>query len=254
MNKVEITVPRNFEEVTPKQLRFLASLQMAGETEENIWSKCFIRFAGIKPITTINDVCYLVKKDFKGYFTMSVDDMAYFARQMKWLTKSYVGITPLKISRFNPCDRLLRNTVFIQYLDAENYYQAFLHKKDPVYLDKLIATLFQTGMEYDNAKTAARAKRISRSRRNVEKYIVIIWMIGIKEFFSRKFKHLFARASGEESDEPINMIEIMNNQVRALTDGDITKRKQVLSSSTWDALIELNEKCREAAELKSKTK
>jgi len=42
----------------------------------------------------------------------------------------------------------------------------------------------------------------------------------------------------------------MSNQIRLLTEGDITKKKQVLASLTWDALKEMDDKCREAEEIK----
>ena len=72
-----------------------------------------------------------------------------------------------------------------------------------------------------------------------------------------KFKYLFRKkAESDDDDEltPPNMLEMVTNQVRMLTDGDITKNKQILAANTWDALSELDNKGREYEELKSKTK
>ncbi len=41
----------------------------------------------------------------------------------------------------------------------------------------------------------------------------------------------------------------MNAQIRALTKGDITKEKEILSLDTWRALTELNAQAREYKEL-----
>ena len=44
----------------------------------------------------------------------------------------------------------------------------------------------------------------------------------------------------------------MNAQIRALTGGDITKEKEVMSMDCWRALTELNEKAREQQEFNQK--
>ena len=46
----------------------------------------------------------------------------------------------------------------------------------------------------------------------------------------------------------------MNNQIRALTEGDVTKENEILALDTWRALTELDAKAREAEEFKLKTK
>ena len=44
----------------------------------------------------------------------------------------------------------------------------------------------------------------------------------------------------------------MQAQIRALTDGDITKQQAVYDSLCWDALSELDNKAREAEEFKAR--
>jgi len=254
MNKtINLTVPRNYNEMTEKQVRYVAALQVAGQPEEIIRTKCFNRFAEIKPVAHIGDTYYFVRPKIKEVFSLNTSEVAYFAKKLDWLTKYYTGIKPVaKIGRYKACDELLRDTTFIQYLDAENFYQAFLFTKNEAHLYKLMGTLYQKGKDYNNSLTDRRAKHIAMKATEVEKLIVIMWMMGVKEYFSKKFKHLFVRADQDEDDEPVapNMFEIMSNQIRLLTEGDITKKKQVLASLTWDALKEMDDKCREAEEIK----
>ena len=47
----------------------------------------------------------------------------------------------------------------------------------------------------------------------------------------------------------MNFIELYNVQLRALTDGDVTKEKEVLRLECWRVLTELEAKAREAEEL-----
>ena len=252
---IELTVPRGYSEMTENQLRYVAALQVSGQTEESIRTKCFIRFAGIKPVAHLGETYYFIRPKFKGTFSLKAEEVAYFSKKMDWITKNYIGITPIqKIGRYQAVDRIFRDITFAQYLDSENYYQAFIFTKKEQYLHKLMATLYLTGKKYDNSLTDKRAKYFTRHASEVEKIATIMWIMGVKEYFSIKFNHLFSGTSaGVGGDEKApDMFEIINNQVRALTDGDITKREKVLQSNTWDALKELNEKAKEAKNLTKK--
>jgi len=118
-----------------------------------------------------------------------------------------------------------------------------------------MATLYmKKSQKYDNDLTEKRSKKLSR-RSKVEKLIVFMWFTGIKEFFALKFPELFARTGGGiEGEKAPDMYQIIQNQVRMLTEGDITKRDLVLQSLTWDALDELNQKVRENNELRAMNK
>lgn len=252
--KVELTVPRSYAELSTKQVKYIARLQLSGETAENICTKCFIRFSSIRPVARVGEINFFLKKKVKGFFSMTTEEVAYFSKKMDWVNKNYVGIQPMNSGRYKPCDKVMRDTNFIQYIEAENYYQAYLHKKDDQYLYKLMAVLFQPGNKYNNLKVSKLSKYF-KYRPQIEKHITLMWMVGIKTYFARKYKFLFSRISGDGQDEEEtlpDMAEIINNQLRILTEGDITKRKLVLSSNTVDALSELNEKCREYQQLKNK--
>ena len=248
MGTINLTVPQHYGEMTEKQVRYVAALQVAGMPEETIWLKCFTRFAGIKPLCQLKERYYFIKKGIKLPFSLQIDEINYFVKQISWLTQNYSGIAPVHIStKYFPCDKLLRDTVFVQYLDAENFYQAYLHTKQPIFLYKLMATLYQRKGEYNNDISQRQIRKFSRASEE-EKLLVIMWMTGIKSYFARKFKYLFEHVSEDDvNDEtPPDMYAIIQNQIRMLTDGDITKRSQVLNSNTWNALEEMNQKAKEA--------
>lgn len=84
-----------------------------------------------------------------------------------------------------------------------------------------------------------------------------MWMIGIKEAFKKQWPYLFHSTNpDDEFDQGTapDMHTIIQNQIRMLTGGDITKRSEVLSSSTWAALDELNTKARESMEIEQQLK
>ena len=258
MSTINLTCPRNYGEMSEKQIRYVAALQHAGMSEIAIWTKCFVRFTGIKAIGGTSERYYFMKKHLKGFFSLSIEETCSFAKKLDFLTKKYVGIQPMsKIRMYRPCDKLLRDTVMLQYLDAENYYQAFLFTKEPDHLHKLMATLYQLpGKKYSNDLRERHIKRMAR-RSEVEKLIVVMWMIGIKEAFKKQWPYLFHSTNADdEFDQGTapDMHTIIQNQIRMLTGGDITKRSDVLSSSTWAALDELNTKARESMEIEQQMK
>lgn len=256
--KINLRAPKSYCEMTEKQVRYVAFLQLKGLAEETIWTKCLVKFTGIKAIGGTSDFYYFAKRQLRGFFKLTIEEFNYFSKKMSFITKSYFGIHPVsKIGKFTPCDELLRDTIFLQYLEAENEYQAFLFNKEEKHLYRLIAILYQNCKKYNNNIIDKRAKYFSRYATEVEKLITLMWMVGIKEYFTCKFNFLFCRVddgSEEQSTTAPDMYGIIQNQVRMLTDGDITKREKVLSSNTWDALEEMNAKIRDAKELEKITK
>ena len=249
--KIELTAPRNFSEMTEKQTRYLATLMVAGQTEAQIRTKCFVRFAGIRPVAQTEAVYFFVKPRLKGFFSLTHEEVLAFSNTFKWITKSFVGYKPpVRIGAYKSIDRLLRDTTFATYLDAENCYQAFIYTKQQHHLSRLMAILFVSKW-----RSRERATKHFNKASEVDKLIALHWFMAIKEEFARKFKYLF-RTESNDPDEmelptaPPNMLAIITNQVRMLTEGDITKNKAVMSANTWDALTELNAKCREYEQMK----
>ncbi|MFZ4726884.1 MAG: hypothetical protein ACOYMD_15730 [Paludibacter sp.] len=46
---INLTVPKRYSEMSFEQTKYVCLLLSGNETEEAIWTKCFIRFAGINP-------------------------------------------------------------------------------------------------------------------------------------------------------------------------------------------------------------
>ena len=242
--QINLTIPKRYSEMSKEQTKYVCILLSRNESEEAIWTKCFIRFAGIKPLTADENSYYFVHKGTKNLFSLAYEEVNYFSKMLKFTTRDYTGIKPIStIKGCKSCDQLLRDIDFGTYLEIENFYQAYLFTKDEKYISRLMAVLYtKKGKRKPNFDTCT----------PTEKLWTIMWIVGIKSYFSRKFSYLFERtAPTEEDDAPTapDMYSIIQNQVRALTDGDITKREKVLKSNTWDALDELNQKVKESKQL-----
>ena len=89
-----------------------------------------------------------------------------------------------------------------------------------------------------------------------ERTSIFYWFASLKSLLARTFPHFLQSAS---TDGSANMIgspnigrrlqEAMNAQIRALTKGDITKEKEILSLDTWRALTELDAQAKEYEEM-----
>jgi hypothetical protein len=248
---IDLKAPRSYSEMTEKQIRFVASLMLFGMEEESIWVRSFIRFTALKQKGLKDDRYYFKVKGSKPVVSLSFDEINSFSKTLKFITGCYLGINPVRIRGFEAMDSRWENMTFLQYLEAENFYQAYVHTKDEQFLNKLIATLYlKKGKKFDNNDTEKRAKRLSRCNK-VTKMCVMMWAMGVKEFLTHKFPELFAQVLNAPSvDGAPDMYVIIQNQIRMLTDGDITKREKVLEALAWDALDELNAQVKEARTIK----
>ena len=256
MANIDLKVPVNYSEMTEKQIRYVATLKLHGVTEKDIWRRCFIKFSGIKPMAESGNNYVFSKNKLKGFFTMKIDDLSCFVRKMSWLTTQYSGVKPIQIIGLNPCDELMRDTKLIQYIDAENHYQAFIFTGDENELILLAATLYQKGSEYNKASVKIIAENIKKLK--VELYVCLMWMLGIKQEFASKWPYLFPSSSGANDEDDFqtvvpDMERIIRNQLRMLTKGDVTKESKVLATLTHSALDELNSQCYEYEKSKQKS-
>ena len=89
-----------------------------------------------------------------------------------------------------------------------------------------------------------------------EQMSIFYWLSTVKQYFSRRWNHLFVAASNPSQPEDMqaHLQNIMDTQIRALTKGDITKEREVLQMDVHRALTELDAQAKEYEELKRETK
>lgn len=128
----------------------------------------------------------------------------------------------------------LHNVSFRDYVKIENLYQGFLWTHDFGDIAKMAALLYP-GFRPDKDRMYP-----------YEVHSIIHWMVQIKALFARMFRNFF-RPAGGKAEKP-NMVEVLNNEIRALTQGDVTKETEILETDCWRALTELDFKAKEAEE------
>lgn len=142
-------------------------------------------------------------------------------------------------------DSMLHDVSFYDYLNIEKNYQLFMLNQEDKFLQKMAHLMYRTAD--GSADETAHFEPF-------ELLGVFMWFSSVKEYFAANFTHFFkpAREGGEL--RRVDILPAMQAQIRALTDGDVTKQQAVYNTDCWAALTELDNKAREAEEFKERNR
>ena len=135
-------------------------------------------------------------------------------------------------------DRCFHGLTFGEYIRIESLYQGYITSKNAEALVRIANILYRH-------ETKKKEKPITELRQ-WQSLMIISWVTQVKSLFASTFDDFFKPAAGEV--EAPAMLEIIDNEIRALTGGDVSKEKEILEIDCWRALTELNFKAREAEE------
>lgn len=142
-------------------------------------------------------------------------------------------------------DSMLHDVSFYDYLNIEKNYQLFMLNQEDKYLSKMAHLMYRT------------ADGSADETAHFEPYEllgVFIWFSSVKEYFAANFTHFFKPAKEGGELRRVDILPAMQAQIRALTDGDVTKQQAVYNTDCWAALTELDNKAREAEEFKERNR
>lgn len=246
-DSVSLFAPRSWREMTQEQLRYVFYLLSHISTLAEVKTYMLMRFCGISIDKQDEDKCHCVIHTDKGrhrfiLFLWQIQEMIHQFDYVDTYEEMGVRLESIRGSRAVDVD--LHGVSFSDYLNMEKYYQGYLNTKGTAGvrgpIDMLGSLLYRTP---DGAATAG------MTLDETERTAVFMWYGYVRSNFAKSFPYLF---SGDGSSGKFNFMAMVNAQIRALTDGDVTKEREVLEhTDCWRALTELNEKAREAKELKA---
>lgn len=249
ISSVEISIPSAWEQLTEKQLRYVCFLLLNQYSEIEIKTLCLVRFSKIR-IVDKTKIAWICKKKISLFrsvtFLLRNWELEYHIQKLDYLIFPACGIRRFeKIGGYHAVNVQLHDVAFKDYLIAENHYQNYLYTKNIQALTELAKVLYRN-------KKGRIPKRIKMNE--IQKYSVFQWFYQVKMLFSVTFTNFFQSdiQEGEENNMP-DMVSIMNDQIRALTGGDITKEEQILNMDTWRALTELDAKAKDYKEFKQQS-
>lgn len=263
---LHLSCPRSWSEMTQEQLRYalhVIGCGMYSSVEGR--TLMLIRFTGIEVLgrTPGGWTCAvpvvvghaskrdslqrseaLPTKPKRHFFFLQSWQVQDFIRQLEYVD-SYetMNVRLESIQGFKAVDALLHGVRFHDYLQMEKYYQGYLSTKEQKYALGLSRLLYPAG-QYDSSVGIA-------SLDAAELTGTVMWYSYVKKRLSHFFPHFFKPAPVVQG-KAVNWLEQMNAQIRALTDGDITKEQAVYDKDCWRALTELDAKAREAEEFRRK--
>ena len=252
---INLTTPRSWKELSSKQLIYISWLMCQSLTVPEFLTFAFIRLSGITVLKKDGDIWYCKRK--KERFILTAEQALSFSKQFAWLTSEIGEVTPLSVLKnIKHKDARLHGLPLSQYLACENYYQAFLFTKKEVFLNCLIASFYFNGKEFNDAKTLKLSKKFENLPFRV-RHTVFLWFYGFKSVLQKNFPNFFQKVETileDEKPQAPNMRVQIDNIIRTLTGGDVTKTEAIYQTETWTALAELDAKARENKDLERRMK
>lgn len=225
MDTINLIVPTCWQELTPKQLRYVYFLLSEGYDPVTVKTYCLCRWSGLEIIEPYGDG-YTVRFAYNLHH-ITASQVAALIRHLDWLEQ--LPTVPIRLAvigghKAAPYD--LAGVEFQNYLYCDNLYQGYLHTQNTDLLQEMASILYDA-----EGLVCSPEERIS----------IFYWFASVKAYFARKFTHFFTSGrTSEVGDIQAQLTEQTNSQIRALTKGDITKEKEVLTMDVWRALTELD--------------
>ncbi len=228
----------SWQELSDKQLRYVYQLIASDFSTDEVKTMCLLHWSGLKVIARKDSDTFLLKKG-KIHFEVTPLTIAELLPFLSWIDTP--PSAPVRIGKINrqtalPAD--FSEVPFETYIIVDNLYQGYLQTQNETMLDELASVLYGKPIRL----------------KPYERVNVLYWVISLKAYFAEKYPDFYQPADNAAGGNLLgsatpNVEEAMNAQIRALTKGDITKEKEILSLDTWRALTELNAQAREYKEL-----
>ena len=252
---VDLFAPASWDKMTQQQLRYVLTLLSLFGDPTVVKTYMLVRLTGIHIEGETLRVTHGQPKAFRCWYRPA------WWKPRRWLTleawqvqamiHQFDFIDPfdgmdVRLERIHGCravDDILDHYPFGDYLLAEQYYQLAVSSGKPEMIEKLATFLYVK-------RNGKHPKRLSLSP--AEQMGTLRWFAHVKSGFAERWPHFFRKVDADIEELDIDLMGAMDAQIRALTEGDITKEETIKALPCWRALTELNEKAREAKEFHEK--
>ena len=256
---IDLAVPQGWHELSDKQLRYAFELIAKGFTSDEIKTLCLFRWSGLSVRHRHNAefsagaerqagyICRLGKQTFR----LTALQIAECLSALDWLdTIPPQPVCISRIGRYRPFAADFSEVAFEKFIICDNLYQGYLATQRDDLLDQLASILYLSKPSTINSKLRLTA---------AERTSVFYWFASVKDLFARQYPNFFQTAAqpdnllgGNRLPTGAQIQQAVNTMIRALTKGDITKEREILSLDTHRALTELDAQAKEYRELNEK--
>lgn len=252
---IDIFAPTEWRKMTQEQLRYVLTLLSLFDDLTVVKTYMLFRMGGIH---IEGDTMRVSREQPKSYscwfrpawwkprrwFTLEAWQVESMIRQFDFIDP-FDGMD-VRLERIHGCravDDILDHYPFGDYLMAEQYYQLAVSSGKPEMIERLACFLYI-------GRNGRHPGRLSLSP--AEQMGTLRWFAHVKSVFAERWPHFFRRVDADIEEMDMDLMGAMDTQIRALTEGDITKEETIKQLPCWRALTELNQKAREAKEFHEK--
>lgn len=250
--KLHLSAPASWQELGRGELGFVLKMIVSGKTNTELKVLMLLRFTGIHIEKKVDGMfrCYAYCKSGgrRRYFHLMPWQVESLSHAFDWVDRyDDYSVRLDSVCGHQPVDASLHGLPFGRFLKAESYYQGFLRTRNYELLTYLGQIL------YPRKDGSIDGGMMLQPWEGLH---CMLWFQRVKAEMAMYFPNFYkpSRVSGDSDVTDADVVGVMNIQIRALTDGDITKEAEVLKMDCWRALTELDAKARDAAEIKRKTK
>ena len=252
---IDLYAPTSWRKMTQRQLRYVLTLLSLWENLTTVKTYMLIRLSGIhvegETVRTAREQpkswrCWFRPAWWKPrvWFTLEAWQVQSMIHQFDFIDP-FDGMD-VRLERIHGCravDDILDHYPFGDYLMAEQYYQLAVSSGKPEMTERLACFLYVR-------RDGSHPRRLRLSP--AEQMGTLRWFAHVKSVFAERWPHFFRKVDADAGELDIDLMGAMDAQIRALTEGDITKEETIKRLPCWRALTELNEKAREAKEFHEK--
>lgn len=247
--EIDVRLPEAWTDLTQRELvdvyKILVSRSDA--TEGELLFLLFAYFGGVKVLSRTDDrfTCRFVALDKvtgkrnRILCRVTPEGLERLLRPLAFVFEP--GSVPVRPDFWHGAkavDAQFHGLTFGEYLQVENLYQGFLMSKERSALEKIASILYP----------GIKPKYID----DIFIFALLRWLVQVKNLFALSWRHFFKPVNGKAVDRS-SMLEVMNNEIRILTGGDVTKEERIFSTECWRALTELDFKAKDADEFRRQT-
>ena len=262
---IDLYAPVEWRKMTQEQLRYVLTLLSLFDDPTVVKTYMLVRLCGIHIEGETIRVAREQPKSYRCWFRPAWWKPRRWFTLEPWQVQSLIQqfdfIDPfdgmdVRLECIQGCravDDILDHYPFGDYLMAEQYYQLALSSGKVEMIEKLATFLYVRTKRYGFLwlrKKEVHPRRLSLTP--AEQMGTLRWFCHVKSFFASRWPYFFRKVDADIEELDIDLVAAMDVQIRALTDGDITKEDTIRQLPCWRALTELNQKAREAKEFHEK--
>lgn len=237
-NTIDISLPESWSDLTQEELAEIYRLKASSLPGILTSVRVFLYLSGLKVLYSLDGdfVCEVMLDDGSTRkLLVKPIDITGALRKLKFIYEP--GDQAVRLESLHghaAVDAELHGVCFGDYIFIENCYQGFISSQSVKTLIPIARKLYP-GLEVDSLSVP-------------EQINVLNWLVQLKTVFSLAFPHFFRPVDKTGEGDSMSPLDIMNNEIRILTGGDVTKERDILASDCWRALTELDFKAKEATE------